>query len=225
MKEHVRTSQTRGFLYTSCRVMVDNTMENDKKYVTYAPKNSPKEVRMFGEKQIKVPESEWNEVVAAARKVPDLETRLEELKEVETQFRELKKRWSSIFPASAGELESSALERIQEQLGVPRLVEEAEQSLREALRAHTANLLDELVKDPQWQALLDEITDELDREEIEERIAESLVEWAKGKVDLKELAATIAAKLLENGDFDLERIEDGVAETLQERLTVTLKSA
>lgn len=175
-------------------------------------------------KMIKVPENDWLETRTALSKVKEMQERISALEE---GMRELRLRWGKIFPESRRELESSAIAAIQQELGLPRLIEEARNTIQAKARELSDKFIVEVMLDPRWKETIKNIHENLDIENVERQVAELLAEKLKEKIDLPEIAREIADAMLENDDIHIDTIEEEVesriAEFLEENLSVNLK--
>lgn len=172
---------------------------------------------MFGG-GFRVSKDDWEQMKRDVAEIKELRKKQKESEEV---LRDLLLRWNRIFPITSAVLEADAIAKIQEELGVPRLVQEAQGMLRLAIQERSRKLLEEAMQDTRWKAMLDDIRDDIDSSEIERRLAEVLSDWAKSQINIQELAAEVAKQLVEGDNIDLEEIEERLVEVLQERLSVT----
>lgn len=173
-----------------------------------------------GQKMVKVPEQEWQELLRKAHMIRELKQQLDTVGE---ELRDLRSRWQRIFPVSSAHLEEGALARIQEDLGIQKLIDEVRPILQARARERVEQLLEDAMQDERWVETLRDLRENIDFENVEHRLAELLIEWAKEKIDVAEITRGIVQELIENEDIDIQSVEDVVAGMLQERLRVTLE--
>lgn len=149
-----------------------------------------------------------------------LEQRLSELAETERQLRHLtddvETLQRKVRALTEGNVTSLFAREVIEKIDKEALKKEVVEMLKAELTKEA--------RDGARDALMDRdfLSGILDEERIEELLVDALVSHAKGTLAVEDIARRVAEEIVENDHLDMGEVEGAVAETLVERMNVTV---